>query len=157
MTLSAAERNRRKRQRKKKEKKEHEEDSTEAESHGGQTVTNAPDVEIEYVAEPVTINASDGTSESLHEMESVLRRFEERAVVVTDDDMKEAAETTVKDDDNNEDDEDDEDSISKISKRKLREIIRPSLADLKRRVKRPDLVEAHDVTAFDPEFLVEVS
>jgi splicing factor 3B subunit 2 len=156
MTLTAAERNRRKRQRKKKEKKEHEEDSADAEALGGKSITNAPEVEIEYVTEPVTINESDGTSESLQEMKSVLRKFEERAVVVTDDDTKEATETTAKDDDNNEDDDDDEENISRISKRKLREIIRPSLADLKRRVKRPDLVEAHDVTAFDPEFLVEV-
>eukprot|EP00536_Pseudo-nitzschia_multiseries_P005606 jgi/Psemu1/254661/estExt_Genewise1Plus.C_1070059 len=41
-----------------------------------------------------------------------------------------------------------------MSKRKLRELIRPSVAELKRRVHRPDLVEAHDVTAADPDFLI---
>ena len=54
------------------------------------------------------------------------------------------------------DEESDEDEANKISKRKLREMIRPTVAELKRRVKRPDLVEAHDVTAFDPDFLIEV-
>ena len=32
--------------------------------------------------------------------------------------------------------------------------MRPSVADLKRRVDRPDLVEAHDITAPDPDFLI---
>ena len=147
MPLSAAERNRRKRKRKKKDKQEHGEGPTDAEFHGRKAITtNAPEVEIEYVAAPLTTNESDGPLESLREMESVLRKFEERAVVVTDDDMKEAAAVTARDDDSHEDY--DEENISKISKRKLREIVRPSLADLKRRVKRPDLVEAHDVTAF---------
>ena len=33
-------------------------------------------------------------------------------------------------------------------------MMRPSVADLKRRVVRPDLVEAHDITAADPDFLI---
>lgn len=43
---------------------------------------------------------------------------------------------------------------SSISKRQKREMKRPMVAELKNRVKRADLVEAHDVTAQDPEFLL---
>jgi len=98
------------------------------------------------------------------DIESVLRRFQERSAVVTDDDAKaekEAAAKAAADDndnnsDSNSDDDSDDDEANKFSKRKLREMIRPSVAELKRRVNRPDLVEAHDVTAFDPDFLIEV-
>jgi splicing factor 3B subunit 2 len=41
-----------------------------------------------------------------------------------------------------------------LSKRKLRDMLRPSIAELKRRVRYPDLVEAHDVTSPDPDFLI---
>lgn len=43
-----------------------------------------------------------------------------------------------------------------LSKRKLREQLRPTVAELKRRVERPDLVEAHDITSPDPEFLIQL-
>jgi splicing factor 3B subunit 2 len=45
-------------------------------------------------------------------------------------------------------------SAAALSRRKIREWIRPTVADLKQNVARPDLVEAHDVTAADPEFLL---
>lgn len=92
-------------------------------------------------------------------IEEVLRRFHERASVSND---------NIKDDensnnDNNEDqssivsDDDDryeDDKTPTMSKRKLRQMIRPSISELKSRVQRPDLVEAHDVTAADPDFLI---
>jgi splicing factor 3B subunit 2 len=75
-----------------------------------------------------------------------------------------------KDHDDDDDDEYDDDDESKnnnnaaaaaknsilLSKRRLREQLRPSVAQLKGRVARPDLVEAHDVTAPDPEFLIQL-
>ena len=56
------------------------------------------------------------------------------------------------------DDETDNDANNGImfSKRKLREVARPSVAQLKRQVQRPDLVEAHDITATDPIFLIQL-
>jgi splicing factor 3B subunit 2 len=45
-------------------------------------------------------------------------------------------------------------SAATLSRRKIREWIRPTVAQLKQTVARPDLVEAHDVTAADPEFLL---
>ena len=94
---------------------------------------------------------------------AILRRFHQRsavATVVTDDERKaynddggDGISGQVSEDD---DDEDDEDDRKPMSKRKLREIIRPDIAVLKRRVKRPDLVEAHDITAADPDFLIHL-
>lgn len=93
-------------------------------------------------------------------IDEVLRRFHERAAVGSsesdrnddniNDDKNEDQSSIVSDDDSYDDDDDQ----PTISKRKLRELIRPTVADLKRRVQRPDLVEAHDVTAADPDFLI---
>ena len=52
------------------------------------------------------------------------------------------------------DHEEDRELLSTKSRRKLKESLRPSVADLKKKVDRPDLVEWWDVTAKDPEFLV---
>src|SRR5699024_2153214 len=51
---------------------------------------------------------------------------------------------------------DDEDSADgmKLSKRKLKQATRMSVADLKQRVSHPELVEMHDVTARDPLILL---
>lgn len=43
-----------------------------------------------------------------------------------------------------------------ISKRKLRQMTRISVAELKQQVARPELVELHDVTARDPLFLLQL-
>jgi splicing factor 3B subunit 2 len=93
---------------------------------------------------------------------AILRRFHQRsavASVVTDDERKENNDERgdeisgqVSDDE----DEDEEDDRKPMSKRKLREMIRPDVAALKRRVQRPDLVEAHDITAADPDFLIHL-
>ncbi len=101
------------------------------------------------------------TKDADNSIEDVLRRFHQRAAVVPsapddkDDEDTEAKaagdQSSVVSDDYSSDDEDDD---PKMSKRKLRELIRPTVAELKRRVQRPDLVEAHDVTAADPDFLI---
>lgn len=53
-------------------------------------------------------------------------------------------------------DEDDnkEDETPKIGRKKLKKMSRLSVAQLKQLVKRPDVVEVHDVTAADPRLLV---
>lgn len=143
MGLSTAERNRRKRERKKKEKEAR---RKQEENEANQKVEEKDvDVEIEYVAEEVKL--ADG-------MEAVLQKFQERSSVATltsTDSKNESKATSVSDDE-----DDDEEDQKDWSKRKLREILRPTVADLKRRVGRADLVEAHDVTAPDPEFLIQL-
>lgn len=184
MGLSAAERNRRKRERKKREREERQkQEQKQNENENDASAGKSDDVEIEYIVEPVVAANTDhvvSTKKDVPEgvpsdgqqqpeedgMESVLRRFQERAAVsvVTDDDttkQNEDAKATKKEkndeeSDNEDSDDDSDDEGQKISKRKLREMIRPSVAELKRHVKRPDLVEAHDVTAFDPNFLIQV-
>ncbi|KAL3925189.1 MAG: hypothetical protein SGILL_000581 [Bacillariaceae sp.] len=206
MGLSAAEKNRRKRERKKKEKEERrkrEEAAKEAASKADdgaskqqqQQQPEEEEIEIEYVAEEVTLNlenitdtkdfekpaAAAGLPEGLpvpgqeassqelqdqedNNIENVLRRFNERALVVptasavvSDEDQQQQEKDDDDDrsrgsDDSSDDDSDDDEN--QISKRKLREMMRPTVAELKRRVARPDLVEAHDITAGDPDFLI---
>ena len=62
-----------------------------------------------------------------------------------------------------EDDEEDEkekeaekDGQPKLSKKKLKQMTRLSVAALKQLVNRPDVVEMHDVTARDPKLLVHL-
>ena len=146
MTLTTAERNRRKRERKKREREERrkeEEKKKEEESKPEQP----EDVEIEYVAEAV--NAEQ-------DMASVMRRFQQRAAVVSDDEKAAVAANDTNEIAQKDLEEDDEDDRKPLSKRKLRELTRPSVAELKRRVKHADLVEAHDVTAADPDFLIQL-
>lgn len=102
------------------------------------------------------------------DMGAILRRFQQRAAVsatVSDDDddnndkdqqLKDSTREDGDYDNDDYDDDDEDDERERISKRKLREIARPSIAELKRRVKRPDLVEAHDITAADPDLLIEI-
>lgn len=146
MGLSTAERNKKKRERKKREREERlkqEEEAKRASQEAQEDKAQTPDVEIEYVSEPILSEEVEG-----------LRKFRELGQI--DSSNNEGPETknstAVK-----VEDYDDEDGDGKpMSKRKLREMLRPSVADLKRRVDRPELVEAHDVTAADPEFLLEL-
>jgi splicing factor 3B subunit 2 len=151
MGLSTAERNRRKRERTKQRKLEEQKVKQEEEQNDEETTT-AENVEIEYVPEPVMPPAGADFD--------ALRRFQERATaaVISDDERQNAEKNNEEDDNEDDEDEFDEDGNPKnpVSKRKLREMIRPSVADLKRTVERPDLVEAHDVTSADPAFLIRL-
>jgi splicing factor 3B subunit 2 len=187
MGLSTADRNRHKRERKKREREERRKQE-EAEDKAKETAkprNDEEEVEIEYVAEPVLpppAVAAGGASrlpeglppgiepQEPESMESVLRRFHQRAavsaVVVSDDERDRMAaiadgqpnenKHSSLSSDEEDDDDDDDDDKKPMSKRKLREVSRPSVAELKRRVKRPDLVEAHDITAADPDFLIHL-
>ncbi len=105
--------------------------------------------------------ATSSVKDADNSIEDVLRRFHQRAAVVpsaseAQDEVENEAKTkedqsSVVSDDYSSDEEDNE---PKMSKRKMRELMRPTVAELKRRVQRPDLVEAHDVTAADPDFLI---
>jgi splicing factor 3B subunit 2 len=145
MGISTAERNRRKREKKKKsreERQKHDEKLSAIEADSNDTESDA--VEIEYVAEELKVTEEfDG-----------VRRLQERIVAVIADEERHTnnvGDAGARERFDNEEEDDDG-----VSKRKLRELLRPSVADLKRRVKRPDLVEAHDVTAADPDFLIQL-
>lgn len=53
-------------------------------------------------------------------------------------------------------DDDDESAPPPLSKRKQRKLARLSVAELKRLVRRPEVVEGTDVTATDPKLLVQL-
>jgi len=129
---------------------------------------------------PLNTNDKDGQQPSPAEedkdedISAVLRRFHQRsavAAVVTDDERKgnqndeegdrrsgRGSDDEKQEDGDDDDDDDDEENEDRkpMSKRKLREMIRPDVASLKNRVRRPDLVEAHDITATDPDFLIHL-
>eukprot|EP00127_Corallochytrium_limacisporum_P002863 Clim_evm42s142 gene=Clim_evmTU42s142 len=48
------------------------------------------------------------------------------------------------------------DNVAPMSKTRLKKIVRPSLAELKLKAPRPDLIEAGDVNALDPDFLAQL-
>ena len=101
---------------------------------------------------------SEIEQEQQNSIEEVLRRFHERASVSNDNSANDDNNNSINDDQgsivSDDDDSYENDTIPTMSKRKLRNLIRPSISDLKSRVPRPDLVEAHDVTAADPDFLI---
>ncbi len=105
-------------------------------------------------------DAAHDLENNAEDMEAILRRFHQRsavAAVITDDERKEEDTAGRRSNAGSDEEDDDEDDDRKpMSKRKLREVTRPSVAELKRRVKRPDLVEAHDITAADPDFLIHL-
>jgi len=127
------------------------------------TTTAEPNSTNSTIKEGGNDATKDG-EEKKEDIESVLRRFHLRAsvsAVVTDDERggnedENNNKNREGDRDGHDDDEDDDDDESPkdISKRKQREMDRPSVAELKQRVARADLVEAHDVTAADPDFLI---
>lgn len=155
MGLSTAERNRRKRERKKRAKEEEKKrlaEEQEAAAKQAAAPEEDVDVEIEYVPEPLLTESeekNDSTQEDENDMAAVLRRFQARAsALVSDaeeDDVDKKKETET---------QEDQEEEEQLSKRKLREMSRPTVAELKNRVERSDLVEAHDVTAKDPDFLL---
>lgn len=50
----------------------------------------------------------------------------------------------------------DDSEKNQVSKRRIKELTRMTVADLKHKVDRPQLVESHDVTAKDPIFLLQL-
>ncbi|KAL7578820.1 hypothetical protein ACA910_016041 [Epithemia clementina (nom. ined.)] len=181
MGLSTAERNKRKRERKKKAKQEQqqlqEDGIQQMQPETFDSATTALDegrVEIEYVAQDI-VAVADEPIDSLLEQE--VKRFQAKSAVVdTTSTFVNGQRQKTRDHDeeeheeNENDDDDDYDNYASssvpkknldkgdggplLSKRKLRERLRPTVAELKRRVARPDLVEAHDITATDPDFLI---
>lgn len=160
---TAAERNRRKRERKKRTAAEAW--WVEPKVDNDDTNNNVDNVEIDYVAAPLA--AAVGLEEGAADALEAVRRFQARVAVVSSDEA-DGVSSELNDETNGtnqqkrgeEEDDDafneDDDEDEQWSKRKMRDIIRPTVAELKRRVDRPDLVEAHDVTAADPEFLIRL-
>jgi splicing factor 3B subunit 2 len=152
MGLTTAERSKRKRERKKRDREEQRRlEETRKDSEGVKEDVDV--VEVEYVAEPIATEGGDA-------FES-LRRFQERVsdILVTDeddDDEQKKNRSNHLHDGEGDFAETDENGQPLLSRRKLRDMVRPSVSNLKRQVQRPDLVEAHDVTSTDPVLLIQL-
>lgn len=104
-----------------------------------------------------TTNPQQQQRQPLNDALDAVRRFQARAAsLLQKSEENQSDQVQLADDslETNRDNDDGERSIQ--SKRKLREVTRPTVAQLKRQVPRPDLVEAHDVTAADPVFLIQL-
>lgn len=124
-------------------------------------------IEIEYIEPelpellqaPNTEGGSDSNTTSNSQLNDALdavRRFQARvASILQKSDENNTDKVNAVDDDNEHSDSDANQGVT-LSKRKLREATRPTVAQLKRQVQRPDLVEAHDITATDPIFLIQL-
>ena len=122
------------------------------------------DVEVEYIQEKLDLDFSDpkyrqfakvfeafqiggGNDEKEKEQrekelqQRIREEFKKVPKLLEEDDMIE---------------EKDDDDTPKLSKRKLKKLNRLSVAELKQLVSRPDVVEMHDVTAYDPRLLVHL-
>ena len=202
MALTAAQKNKRKRERKKREREAEKQRLLEQEQDAvsnkrAKTEEAEDDVEIEYVAEPLSFplagvgdngegvkmeedggvstengknaaaaapDGGDGApveqaaADDGDDLQAVMRRFQDRSAVVyvTDEEQANNNESSDKllNEDAAGDEEEDDDEMANLSKRKLKDMLRPTVAQLKQRVHHPELVEAHDVTAPDPHFLI---
>mmetsp|Transcript_285 Transcript_285/g.383 ORF Transcript_285/g.383 Transcript_285/m.383 type:complete len:555 (-) Transcript_285:418-2082(-) len=165
MAVSTAEKNRRKRERKKRAREEEKKRQLELINEGAKGIDKSQEeeeeVEIEYVVESPLVELTNNSAESNggdksidNSIAEVLRRFHARSTVLVSDDDESKRDG---DDDNDEfrnSRENDDDDGNFLSKNKLRRMNRPTVAELKNRVERSDLVEAHDVTSADPDFLL---
>ena len=176
MALTTAERNKRKRERKKRERAEaqklQQQQLDEDAANKSQKDQDDDDVqvEIEYVAEPPpesnrNNNNQGDDDDDEQDLQAVMRRFQDRAALVYVTDGEEANNNDSSDigtsDNNNAakeqgdtDNNLDDDNNSELSKTKLKAMFRPTVAELKQRSLNPELVEAHDITGPDPDFLI---
>lgn len=162
MGLSTAERNKLKRERKKKAKEEERKRKEEV-SEGTVEASAEPeiDVEIEYVSEPLLkldaqnsqneagVQVNDAAQED--DIAEMMRRFYARSTVISDDEGQKDQDAKENERETSDDENDD---VPVLSNKKLRLMCRPTVAELKNRVERADLVEAHDVSSRDPDFLL---
>lgn len=122
-----------------------------------------PDVEIEYVAEPILL-PNDPNYMQFQKVFEAFKLSDDMRADVEETPMAIAAriakeKASIGKTDKDSDDDDDEADPSKeqpISKRKLRKMNRMSVAQLKQLVDKPEVVEMHDVTAQDPKLLVHL-
>jgi splicing factor 3B subunit 2 len=148
-----------KRRLKKKQQKKEQADAKEA---GGAAAPPAappapppapPAVTVEYVS----AKSAEGLSEEMQaQFASVFEQFSTAEELCGTAEVEEAEEAAPGDDakagsDGSDEDEDDAPKMGRKQRKKLKRL---SVAELKQLVARPDVVEAHDITAADPRLLV---
>lgn len=160
------------RRRRKKKKKRSARVQVKAEKFDDSTKDSGVDIDVEYVQEVINI-----TDPMYSQFMRIFERFKltdaekEKEEAAAAEALKEqlAKEESVNplalrkkpmDLDDDDDDPDDDDKVEeekpKLSKRKLKKLSRMTVAELKQKVNRPELVEMHDVTAKDPVLLLHL-
>jgi len=125
------------------------------------SVANPSDVIVEYVVP--TLSELEGSSDP--ELASIYKQFIPTLPAAQSIASDEASRRESKDGDEGKeengdeenlgsDENEDDSSTSRLSRRQRKKLLYSDLALLKREVLRPDVVEAHDVNAYDPKLLV---
>jgi len=143
-----------KKNKKKKKKKKNRKNSESTTQDSENTASDKEDVEVEYVfANP--LDEIDRSDPLYSDFASVFQKFQAkeetpREEIIPVPQEEAVSETT------NENEDDQESTTPTVSKRKKKQEKRPRIAVLKQLVKRPDVVEAWDVTSADPFLLVHL-
>ncbi|XP_059490311.1 splicing factor 3B subunit 2 [Neocloeon triangulifer] len=117
------------------------------------------DVEVEYIQETLKINELDPMYRqfaSIFETFRISGKGSEEIIPAVAQPVLKKVPKPVEDDEMEELERNNESGQSKLSKRKMKQLTRLSVAELKQLVTRPDVVEMHDVTARDPKLLVQL-
>jgi len=110
-------------------------------------------VEVEYIVANLT-DEIDRSDPNYAEFAGIFERFKSMEETKIVEEVPGEADKPSNDDAQKNDEETDENGVPKVSNKQKKKLKRPSLAVLKQLVKRPDVVEAWDVTAADPFLLV---
>eukprot|EP00752_Nemacystus_decipiens_P016441 g14697.t1 len=173
-------RRQRQRQRKAQASEGAEADKSMAESNGEAVASwpppaakeEASDVQVEYVADNSSVlDGAEMDAASLEEFKQIFERFtkvadeasgaaadaaeaEAEAAAAAAEEAKAASKKAAAAAGNNDEDSDEDGAGPRLSRKARKLKSRLSVAELKQLVQRPDVVEAHDVTAADPRMLV---
>lgn len=116
------------------------------------TGNHEDDIEIEYVYETPT------QDDLFKDFAHVFQKFSQHNLVKTEEsgEAKNELALVENQDQNRSLEEVKEEEEKKVSKRRMKQMTRITVAELKQKVTRPELVELHDVTAKDPLFLLHL-
>ena len=144
------------------QKEDEDEENDKNDKDGGD---NEADVEIEYVQEEIMYDEKNLFYRQFAKVFEAFKIIDEKTAreKVEEEQRKKELQRSIElkkvpkfqEEDLEEDKKDGQDDDKpKMSKRKMKEMTRLSVAELKQCVARPDVVEMHDVTAKDPKLLV---
>ncbi|KAI8327803.1 hypothetical protein BC941DRAFT_385930 [Chlamydoabsidia padenii] len=155
----------------KKSKKQKADENLKQQTEQQQDDNDLKDVEIEYVVKPMDVSSLkelDGMAnledDVLNQFSDIFRHFQNGKEEDEDIQILHSDETSGDNNNNtadgdNLDDGNDSDNDNKdqaLSKKKLKQLTRPSVAELKQMVSKPEAVEWWDVNAEDPKLLVQL-
>jgi splicing factor 3B subunit 2 len=123
--------------------------------------TRFGDVEIEYVPEAPPEDALTDDFAHIFKKFSLLQAVKDDVVESKDESLAVVSRDGAENEENQdrtlkETNKESDAADKKPSKRKLKQMTRMSVAELKQKVARPELVELHDITARDPVFLLHL-